>query len=160
MSDTPSDTPSVAEPSGAARAVFPAMPGWLTLGPEPHLIGSRCRACKSYFFPRETRSCRNPGCGSSELAEVELSRTGVVWSFTSSAYPPPPPYVAAEPFVPFAIAAVALETEALVILGQVAAGVSVDDLRIGMPVELVVEPLYSDEHADYLVWRWLPRQSS
>ena len=159
MIESPSDTPPAAAPSGAARAVLPAMPGWLTLGPEPHLIGSRCRACGSYFFPRETRSCRNPGCGSIDLAEVELSRTGVVWSFTNSVYPPPPPYVAAEPFEPFAIAAVALETEGLVILGQVAAGIRVDELRVGMPVELVVEPLYRDEHADYMGWRWLPRNS-
>jgi uncharacterized OB-fold protein len=56
--------------------------------------------------------------------------------------------VAPEPFVPFAIAAVELEKERMTILGQVVSGVDVDALRVGMPVELVLETLYRDGEQD------------
>ena len=80
------------------------------------------------FFPREEAFCRNPGCAGETFDEVELSRTGRVWSYTDARYQPPPPYIpAAEPYEPFALAAVELEAEGLVVLGQVAAGYGVDD---------------------------------
>jgi hypothetical protein len=58
--------------------------------------------------------------------------------------------------VPFALAAVELEAEQMVILGQIADGFGVADLAVGQQVELVVEPLYSDDDHDYLVYRWKP----
>src|SRR3546814_7628318 len=58
--------------------------------------------------------------------------------------------------VPFALAAVELAEEQIVILGQVAAGFGVDDLRVGAPVELVVEPLYEVDGVEHLVYRWKP----
>jgi uncharacterized OB-fold protein len=57
-----------------------------------------------------------------------------------------------DPYEPFALVAVELEDEGLVVLGQVADGYGVDHLRIGTPVELVVEPL--DESSS--IWRWKP----
>ena len=70
---------------------------------------------------------------------------------------PPPPYVprSAE-FTPFAIAAVELADEQMVVLGQVADGFGVDDLEVGQQVELVIEDLFSDEEHDYVVWKWKP----
>ena len=41
-------------------------------------------------------------------------------------------------------------------LGQVAEGYGVDDLRVGGEVELVVETLYTDETGDRPIWRWKP----
>jgi len=70
--------------------------------------------------------------------------------------PPPPPYVAAVPFVPFAIAAVELAAERMVVLGQVADGVGTVDLRVGMEVCVVVETLFTDDGVPQLVWRWKP----
>ncbi len=135
----------------------PAIEGWFTLDPErPALLGTRCAACGTYFFPAQRSFCRHPACSSREFADVELSRTGTVWSFTDNHYPPPPPYVAPEPFKPYAIAAVELATEKMVVLGQVAEGVEVSSLKAGTEVELVLETLYSDDEADYLVWRWRP----
>ena len=49
------------------------------------------------------------------------------------------------PYEPFALAAVELADEGLVVLGQVASGYGVDDLAVGREVELVVEPLYTDD---------------
>jgi len=133
-----------------------AIEGWYTLEPQPHLIGSRCRACGTYFFPRLSSFCRNPACEGNAFDEVKLSRTGRIWSYTNACYPPPPPFVAAQPFVPFAIAAVELEAERMIVLGQVAAGIDVSQLKVGMPVELVLETLYSEGGQDKLVWKWKP----
>jgi uncharacterized OB-fold protein len=131
----------------------PAIEGWFTTGDEPALVGTRCRECGTVFFPRETGFCRNPRCTSTDLDETELSRRGRVWSYTDARYQPPPPYVPrTDPYEPFALAAVELEDEGLVVLGQVADGYGIEDLTIGSPVELVVEPL--DESS--LIWRWKP----
>lgn len=130
----------------------PAIEGWFTTGPEPTLLGSRCTTCGTVVFPRATGFCRNPACNGDELEEAALSRRGTVWSYTDAQYQPPPPYQAPDPFVPFALAAVELP-EGLVVLGQVAAGYGVDDLRVGGEVELVVEPEYA---SDQLIWRWKP----
>lgn len=137
----------------------PAIDGWFTLGAEPALVGSRCTACESTFFPPFPPGdgfCRNPGCSGTEFAPAELSRRGNVWSYTDARYQPPPPYVpAADPYEPFALAAVELP-EGLVVLGQVAEGYGVEDLRVGAEVELVVEPLYEDETGERTTWRWKP----
>lgn len=86
-----------------------------------------------------------------------MSRRGRIWSYTDARYTPPPPYVAADPFVPFAIAAVELEAEGLVVLGQVASGFGVDQLAVGDEVELVVEPAYVDgDGVTRTVFRWRP----
>ena len=94
-------------------------------------MSSQCRACRSYFFPRHTHSCRNPACGSTELDEVQLSRRGTLWSYTNNCYAPPAPYVASDPFEPYAVAAVELEREKMVVLGQVVPGIEVGALRAG-----------------------------
>ncbi|MBW1876105.1 MAG: OB-fold domain-containing protein, partial [Deltaproteobacteria bacterium] len=104
----------------------PAVEGLFTMDPrEPRLLGTRCRACGTYFFPAEKTFCRNPACDQADFEEVPLSRTGTLWSYTSASYKPPPPFVAKEPFEPFAIAAVELEEEGITILGQVADGIGV-----------------------------------
>jgi hypothetical protein len=88
------------------------------------------------------------------MEDVELSRRGRVWSYTDAQYQPPPPFVPrADPFQPFAIAAVELEKEGMVILGQVADGFGVGDLEVGAEVEVAVEPL---DPSGALVWKWRP----
>ena len=136
----------------------PAVTGWFTSGDEPALLGTRCRDCGTVFFPREEAYCRNPGCEGEAFDEVPLSRRGTVWSYTDARYQPPPPFIpATDPYEPFALAAVSLEAEGLVVLGQVAAGYGVDDLAVGAPVELVVEPLYTDDDGTpRTIWRWKP----
>lgn len=134
----------------------PAIEGWFTTGPEPALLGSRCTACATVFFPPTEGFCRNPACAGDELEPVELSRRGRVWSYTDARYQPPAPYLApTDPYEPFALAAVELP-EGLVVLGQVAQGYGVEHLRVGAEVELVVETLYTDDVGDRTVWRWLP----
>jgi uncharacterized OB-fold protein len=134
----------------------PAIDGWFTTGPDPALVGTRCTTCGTVFFPRASGFCRNPACAGEEFADVELSRRGTIWSYTDAQYQPPPPYIpSAEPYVPFALAAVELP-EGLVVLGQVAEGYGVADLRVGAEAEVVVETLYTDETGDRTIWRWKP----
>ncbi|WFR71140.1 OB-fold domain-containing protein [Prescottella defluvii] len=134
----------------------PAVEGWFTTGPEPALIGTKCRSCGTISFPRETTFCKNPACSGEEFDDVELSRFGKVWSYTDAQYKPPAPYIATtDPYVPFALAAVELP-EGLVVLGQVADGYGVADLKVGNPVELVIETLDTDETGDRSIWRWKP----
>jgi uncharacterized OB-fold protein len=134
-----------------------AVEGWFEMSTsEPHLIGTRCRACGTYFFPKETTFCRNPACAGTDFEEVPLSRKGKLWSFTTNAYAPPPPYVAPDPFVPYVVAAVELEREKMVVLGQVTPGVGVDALKAGMTMELVLDTLFESESERHLVWKWRP----
>jgi uncharacterized OB-fold protein len=141
-----------------AVSTAPAIDGWFTAGDEPALLGTRCQACGTVFFPREEAFCRNPGCAGDAFEEVPLSRRGRVWSYTDARYQPPLPYVPrTEPYEPFALAAVELEAEGLVVLGQVADGYGVGDLAVGAEVELVVEPLYTDDDGvERTTWRWKP----
>lgn len=134
----------------------PAIDGWFTTEAEPRLLGSRCSSCATVFFPRIADFCRNPACDGEQFEEAPLSRRGTVWSYTDAQYQPPPPYLpATEPYQPFALAAVELP-EGLVVLGQVADGFGVADLRVGTTVELVVETLYVDDTGPRTIWRWRP----
>ncbi len=58
--------------------------------------------------------------------------------------------------MPVVVAAVELELEQMVVLGQVAPGWAVDDLEVGMEVELVTGVLYEDDEREYLTWQWRP----
>ncbi|MEU6379696.1 zinc ribbon domain-containing protein [Streptomyces sp. NPDC046909] len=123
-----------------------------------HLLGTRCSACASVFFPREDFHCRNPGCPGDELEEVALSRRGRVWSYTDSRYKPPSPYVTDPelPWEPYTLIAVELESERIVVLGQGAPGLTVADLAVGMEVEVVPGVLHEDAETVWTTWRWRP----
>lgn len=131
--------------------------GWFTTEGRPALVGVRCTTCGTTVFPPTATFCPNPACRGRELERVELARRGRVWSYTDAQYAPPAPYVAPTgDHVPFAIAAVELVEDGLVVLGQVVPGIGVDDLTVGSEVELVVEPLFVDADGEHLVWKWKP----
>ena len=44
----------------------------------------------------------------------------------------------------------------MVVLGQVVKGVDVAELKVGMPVELVLEPLHETDEAIKVTWKWRP----
>jgi len=136
-------------------SLTPIVDGWFVDadGGGPALVGNRCTSCGTVFFPKAAGFCRNPDCNGDTFDDHSLSRTGTIWSYTDARYQPPAPFVATtDPYEPFAIAAVELAEEQLVVLGQVVAGVSVDDLRVGQTVELVVDAL----DGDHTVWKWKP----
>lgn len=134
----------------------PAVEGWFTLDDPPALLGSHCASCGTYAFPPKAGACPNPRCDATSLETVPLSRTGTVWSYTENRYAPPPPFMATDPFEPFALAAVELATERLVVLGQVVKGVGAADLAVGQSVELVLETLFVEGGTEHVVWKWRP----
>jgi hypothetical protein len=139
------------------KPVKPAIEGWFTLDEKaPRLLGTRCKSCGNYFFPKETSYCRNPGCAGTEFEELQLSARGKLWSYTNNCYAPPAPYVVTEPFAPYALAAVELEREGMVVLGQVVAGIGVEQLAAGMEMQLVLDTLFEDAEARHVVWKWRP----
>ncbi|MET8983361.1 zinc ribbon domain-containing protein [Streptomyces sp. NPDC004539] len=143
----------------------PAVDGWFTGdGDDFRLLGTRCAACASVYFPREDVHCRNPGCGGGEpavLVEVALSRRGRVWSYTDCRYRPPSPYVSDRelPWEPYALVAVELAAERMVVLGQAAPGVGAGELAVGMEVEVVPGVLGEDPEDPgtvWTTWNWRP----
>ena len=140
-----------------AKQKIPAIAGWFVMDEAaPRLLGSRCSACGTVFFPRESYFCRNPECAGSSFEDFPLSSRGTLWSFTNNCYPPPRPYMAAEPFEPYIVAAVELAEEKMVVLGQVAGSVKIDELSAGMEMELCLDTLFADDDNEYIVWKWRP----
>lgn len=136
---------------------MPAVEGWFDTDDSgrPHLIGGKCTQCATVVFPPRANNCPNPACDGDELAQVPLSRRGTVWSYTENQYAPPPPYPAQDPYQPYAIAAVELPAEGIIVLGKVVAGTGAADLRVGQEMELALEPLYTDDAgAEHLVYAW------
>jgi uncharacterized OB-fold protein len=145
--------------SGGAlsRSRTPVVAGWFAgEGEGFRLLGTRCSACASVFFPREDAFCRNPDCFGGDLEEVPLSRRGRVWSFTDGRYRPPSPYVSDPelPWEPRTLIAVELAAERMVVLGQAAPGITVADLTVGMEVEVVPGVLHEDAETTWTTWHW------
>jgi uncharacterized protein len=135
---------------------IPAIEGWFTADGPHALIGTRCDGCGTSFFPPERTFCRNPSCSSSSLTDVQLSRRGRVWSWSVNHYAAPAPYVGKDPFEPYTVVAVELHDEQMVVLGQLAEGVDPATLEVGAEVEIVVEPLFTDDDGEHVVWKWRP----
>jgi uncharacterized OB-fold protein len=140
-----------------AKTRVPAVEGWFTVDEDtPYLVGARGRETGSYFFPPTLAVSANPAAPLEEREPVRLSRRGRVWSWTTNHYPPPEPYVAPDPFVPYTVVAVELEAEQMVVLGPLATGADPAALHVGMEVELVLGTLYEDADHEYTMWQWAP----
>ena len=102
---------------------------------EPRLIGSHCLTCGIVTFPAQA-SC--PACTSLAVEERLLGRTGTLYTWTVQGFRPKAPYAGPEEFEPYGVGYVELPGEV-----RVEARLTVADpaqLRIGMPMELVVVP--------------------
>ncbi|HTY31353.1 Zn-ribbon domain-containing OB-fold protein [Mycobacterium sp.] len=139
----------------------PAIDGWFATDSTtegagaPHLIGSRCPECGTYVFPPRENNCPNPACANDSLESVALSTRGTLWSYTENRYAPPPPYPSPDPFEPFAVAAVELAEEGLIVLGKVVEGTLAADLKVGMEMELTTMPLFTDDDGvQRMVYGW------
>ena len=135
---------------------IPAVGGVFTWpSTEPRFIASRCKQCGTVSFPKSP-VCRNPKCkNKADVEETLLTRQGKLLSYTLVCYPPPPPFVAPKPFVPFPIGEVEFP-EGIAILGQMIGG-KYEDLKIGMEVEMVVDKLFDDDRGNEVVgWKFRP----
>jgi len=134
----------------------PAVEGWWSFDDSgaPHLLGAKCPRCGTYVFPPREGNCPNPDCAADELHAVALSRRGTLWSYTENRYAPPPPYPSPDPFEPFAVAAVHLAEEGIIVLGKVD-GALAPDLKVGMEMELTTMALYvDDDGVERSVYAW------
>jgi uncharacterized OB-fold protein len=135
----------------------PAVEGWFATDEagKAHLVGSKCPQCATYVFPPRENNCPNPACESDTLEAVALSTRGTLWSYTENRYAPPPPYPSPDPFEPFAVAAVELAEEGLIVLGKVVEGTLAADLKVGMEMELTTMPLFTDDDGvERIVYAW------
>jgi uncharacterized OB-fold protein len=106
---------------------------------DPQLIGSTCGQCATTTFPRQ-QSC--PRCTSTDVTERLLARRGTLWTWTVQGFrPKSPPYEGSEEFVPYPVGYVELAGEAKV--ESLLVDVPIEDLRIGMEMELVIVPFHS-----------------
>lgn len=130
-----------------AQAQLPAIDGWFATDDAgvAHLIAGKCTQCATYVFPPRENNCPNPACDGDTLEQVPMSRRGTLWSYTENQYAPPPPYPSPDPFEPFAVAAVELAEEGIIVLGKVVEGTLAADLKVGMEMELTTMALYTDE---------------
>ena len=120
---------------------------------EPRLIGSKCTSCGTHFFP-EAISCSNPECKDKKVERAFLSRRGKLYSYTIQHYPPPPPFQAPEPFVPYGIGLVELP-EKIRVLG-ILAQVDPEKLKIGMELEVILDKVYDEEGKEVVTWKFRP----
>lgn len=120
----------------------------------PRFLGSKCMTCGTPYFPKSP-VCHNPDCENPQVQEAQFGPRGTLWSYVVQHYPPPPPVRYDEPFVPYAVGAVDL-AEGLRVLGRI----SIDDVRkikVGMPVELVIERLCGDKDGNEVTtWKFRP----
>jgi uncharacterized OB-fold protein len=119
----------------------------------PRLLGTRCTVCGTHYFPRTPR-CTNPTCRSASVEEAMLGPKGVLFSYTVQHYPPPAPFRYDQPFQPYGVGLVELEQGLRVI-----ALLKLDPaaLKIGMPLELVIDRLATDEKGrDVVTWKFAP----
>jgi uncharacterized protein len=108
-------------------------------GEKPHLSGVKCKSCGEFFFPERTR-CTH--CFAEEMEPVAFSTKGKLYSYTI-VHHATPGYTGP---LPYAVGAVELP-EGLVILSPLTQ-VVFEELKIGIPVELVIEKLCENETGD------------
>ena len=140
-----------------SKTRVPANEGWLTMDESnPQLLGYLDESSGTYFFPKDVAISHAPGHADADFKEVALSNTGKLWSYTTNHYKPPEPYLAPDPFEPYTVAAVELDSEKMVVLGQLADGVDPTDIEVGMDMKLELATLYEDDENEYMVWKWRP----
>ncbi len=112
----------------------------------PRLIGGRDVASGRIVFPCPTGDDFEP---------FVLKRQGTVWSYTIQRFrPKSPPYAGPEAFSPFPVAYVELPGE--VIVEARLTNVALEDVKVGMAVELTQIPLDPDAAEPVLIHAFQP----
>jgi len=132
----------------AERTQVPIKGARLRLGESPALMGSRCPQCREHFYPPRY-VCLN--CYHEGLEEVALSTRGELWTFTIARAALPgtlmtPPYVIAQVRLPEGVSVATVLTD-----------VDPEAVRIGMPLDMVVEKASVDsEGNDVMTFKFRP----
>lgn len=117
---------------------------------KPVLKGVRCKNCGNHVFPVQ-KGC--PKCAGADMEPVDLGHRGTLWAWTIQGFPPKaPPYLGeADPakFKAYGVGYVELPGEV-----KVEARLTESDpalLKTGMEMELVLDPLSTDEDGNEIV---------
>lgn len=105
---------------------------WRLQNQRYRLVGGQCEACDAKLFPQR-QVC--PQCKSQRVRSYEFSGKGRVYSYTVL-YDAPAGY---ETFLPYVTALVRLDEGPMITAGLT--DVDLNDVRIGMPVEMVTRRL-------------------
>jgi uncharacterized OB-fold protein len=115
------------------------------------LIGSKCPDCNEILFGRQ-QICSN--CGGKKLESILLGSKGKLWTYTVIRHKPPGDYKGLDPFVPFGLGLVELP-EGIRILSPIQC--ELENIHIGMQLELEVYPFYIDEdNNEVMAFRFRP----
>ena len=107
------------------------------------LLGNQCTSCRKIFFPK-ARICFE--CGHEDLAEVQLSRRGILYSYTIAHMP-------SLHFVPpYAVGYVDLPEEVRVFAPLVTSEQT--PFAVGMEVELVIERLWEEGDKEVIGYKF------
>lgn len=109
----------------------------------PQLLASRCSRCDEVTFPKQLR-CANCSCDAVE--EVAIGPRGKLWSFTNVNYPVPDGYKGP---VPYGVGMIEMP-EGVRLLAHLTCS-DPRELRVGMDMTLVLDPLFVDEEGSEVV---------
>ena len=124
----------------------PIAEGLFTDEQPPRLIGGHNAATGRIVFPCPDGNDYQPW---------PLKRTGTLWSYTIQRFrPKSPPYAGPEAFRPWALGYIALADETMVETRLV--NVAVEDVKIGMEMELVQVPLDPEVADSVLIHAFQP----
>lgn len=125
--------------------------GLFGLEPEPHLLGSECRACGTTTFPAQASCAR---CTAVDSAVVALPSRGTLWTWTLQGFAPKPPFaLPVADFSPFPVGYVDLGGRVRAI-GRL--DVAPDAVEIGMGLRVAVGPLTFADGTEVLSYSFTP----
>lgn len=134
----------------------PFAAGFLTTSLQPRdkvrLLGTKCRDCGAVLLGSRG-NCE--ACASVNVEVVPLSPRGKVWSYTVLRYPSPWPFAIPNPHVPPIPLAWVKLPEGVLFISEIVC--KPEELKIDMPVELVLEKGWTDEQGnDAIMYRFRP----
>ena len=112
--------------------------------------GSKCMECDTPYFPKSGQ-CHNPDCDESRMEACDFGGRGVLWCYWVAEFASRHRHKYDEPFKPYVIGVVDMEN-GLRLVGQMVD--SLDQVKIGALVKLVIEPLYHEDDKTYTTWKF------
>jgi uncharacterized OB-fold protein len=119
---------------------------------KPVLIGGKCDTCGAIFFPSKF-VCHKPGCSKEDIHPVYFKR-GELTSYVIQHYPIGPAFKLPESELPYAVGLLAFP-EGVQIPGMIT-DCKLEDLKMGLEMEVVMEKLYEENDTEYLTWKYRP----
>lgn len=114
------------------------------------LLGSKCASCHEVSIGTND-VCLN--CGNSDIESIQLSKEGVLWTYTVIRHKPPGDYLGPKEFEPFGLGLVELP-DGVRIMAPLEG--DIDNFKIGSKLVLKPWVLKSADGAAYRAFRFAP----